>query len=243
MAAPDRAARPVSRRTRAALTGVGVVVLLAAVGLVLSLAWDRGPSPDAVAAAGAPGAAAVQPTPSRAAAAATSPAASASASPTPGSARPGRAPAPAAATPAATTPATPAPTASSQPAPPRTAPSPASSLPGLAVRTPFWTVIVKSWRPAQDGPDRLRDVRRVRGLTPMVLWSSEFSSLRPGWWAVALGRYDDRAGAEKLLRRLDPRLSGSAYSRCIGTSAQCPRSPGAGATFMHNSLAGRLQHA
>ncbi|WP_217915726.1 SPOR domain-containing protein [Miltoncostaea marina] len=76
-----------------------------------------------------------------------------------------------------------------------------------------WTAVLSSVR---DEADARAAKARVRdgGDEAGVLWSSDFTGLRPGYWVVFSGVYDDRGAAVGQASRLRPEFPG-AYARRI----------------------------
>lgn len=66
----------------------------------------------------------------------------------------------------------------------------------------FWTVMVDSRESRTEALDVAARVR-ARGFNAGVLWSSDYPSLRPGWWATYSGRYGSLAEARRGANALE----------------------------------------
>jgi hypothetical protein len=101
---------------------------------------------------------------------------------------------------------------------------PIATLPA-AGGTPFWTVIVASKTEAEGGRLTVEEFAAAlegRGYAAEVFHSSAHTSLRPGYWVAASGRFAGREDASDAAFRLKSDAGFDiAYPRCVGTAAQC----------------------
>lgn len=98
------------------------------------------------------------------------------------------------------------------------------AAPSVAFSTPAFMVIVTSKTDAEGGraaaqtvADRLTRAGRPR----FVLSSSDYSSLRPGYWVAATGPFQHADEAARAAEQLKRERFDIAYTRCVGTAAEC----------------------
>lgn len=103
------------------------------------------------------------------------------------------------------------------------APTTGATLPAT---TPFYVVIVASKNEAEGGraaaEATLTQVRSA-GQPALLFQSSQYGSLRSGYWVAAAGPFSDRASAIAAVpqvRAASPSFA-EAYARCVGTAAEC----------------------
>lgn len=77
---------------------------------------------------------------------------------------------------------------------------------------PFWTAIVASSAGRAEA-EAVAASLRARGFDPILLWSSDYASLNPGYWVTSVGRFGDRASAEDAAQRLRQLGFSGAYGR------------------------------
>ena len=82
---------------------------------------------------------------------------------------------------------------------------PRGSPPSVGQQTPnerpFWAVIVGSFGTRSEAETHAAQLRS-RGLSPMVLFSSDYAGLSPGFWITYVGPFADRAVAVQEAQRL-----------------------------------------
>jgi SPOR domain len=111
-------------------------------------------------------------------------------------------------------------TASPTTAAPATTTTTTTLAPGT-LATPTFVVVVTS--EADEGTAQgVRDDLTEAGYTAGVLHSDDYQSLSPGFWVSYVGPFDDLATAEATKAQLIADGYDAAYSRCVGTSADCP---------------------
>jgi hypothetical protein len=101
-----------------------------------------------------------------------------------------------------------------------------TSVPPLTAAAGHWAAVVRGdFADAQGGKAKamaLAASLRASGDHPRVFPSSTYSSLRPGFWVVAVGDFGaDRAAAAAAAANYLHRGYTEAYARCLGTAAQC----------------------
>jgi hypothetical protein len=67
--------------------------------------------------------------------------------------------------------------------------------------TPFWTAQVAA-SSTQGAAESIASRLRSRGLAGETLFSSNYSSLTPGYWVTYSGKFDDRATADQQVQRV-----------------------------------------
>ncbi len=99
-----------------------------------------------------------------------------------------------------------------------------SDVPPGASSTPAFMVIVASKTDAEGGlaaaqavADRLAEA----GWADSVFSSSDYSSLRPGYWVAATGPFQNAGEASTAAEQLKREGFDTAYPRCVGTAAEC----------------------
>jgi hypothetical protein len=100
-------------------------------------------------------------------------------------------------------------------------PEPAAALASWPASQTGWTVVLRSAGSRSSAETVARRALESYGGAPGVVHSSEFASLRPGYWIAFAGRFDSRADAEAALPRYRNSGFGSAYVRLVanGTAA------------------------
>lgn len=97
------------------------------------------------------------------------------------------------------------------------APSGTSSAPAFMVIVASKTEADGGFAAAQAFADRLTEA----GWYSSVFFSSEYSSLRPGYWVAAAGPFQDVGEASRASEQLKGEGFDVAYPRCVGTAADC----------------------
>lgn len=98
------------------------------------------------------------------------------------------------------------------------------AAPSVAFSTPAFMVIVASKTDAEGGRAAAQTVAErltKAGRPTFVLSSSDYSSLRPGYWVAATGPFQNADGAARAAEQLKREGFDIAYTRCVGTAAEC----------------------
>ncbi len=113
------------------------------------------------------------------------------------------------------------------PTPTPTAPAP-EAVPAPGTPSAVWAVFISSSTESQGGAaSAAADVARLqaKGYDAFTLYSSNYSSLKPGYHVAAAGPVASEAEAKALARRVRGAGFGdgsTTYPRCVGTAPPCP---------------------
>lgn len=98
------------------------------------------------------------------------------------------------------------------------------AAPSGGFSTPAFMVVVTSKADADGGragAQTFADRLTKAGRPTFVFSSSDYSSLRPGYWVAATGPFQDADDAARAAEELKREGFDIAYTRCVGTTAEC----------------------